>query len=86
MPRKKPKATEAEIHAMIVRDAKMRIGCQDFEPQFTLYKTHDDQSQWRANWGLWQITNFDEWEPDCAEAFMEAIQRVRMKFDIAWPL
>ena len=27
---KKQKRTEAEVHAMIVRDAKIRLGCADF--------------------------------------------------------
>ena len=25
------------------------------------------------------------WEPDCAQAFKEAVARARRKFDIAWP-
>ncbi len=85
MPKKKPRLTEAEVHAMIVRDAKLRLGYKDFEPEFTLYPTPDDQPEWRANWGLWRVVNVPDWAPDCAEAFMEAIQRARMKFDIAWP-
>ena len=34
---KKQKRTEREIHALIVRDAQIRLGCSDFEPNFTLY-------------------------------------------------
>lgn len=33
---KKPNRPEVEIHAMIVVDAKMRLGCKDFSPDFTL--------------------------------------------------
>ena len=58
---------------MIVRDAKIRLGCKDFAPEFTLYPTPDDQPQWRANWALWRIENVQDWGPDCAEAFMEAL-------------
>jgi hypothetical protein len=29
---KKQKRTEQEIHAMIVTDAKIRLGCRDFAP------------------------------------------------------
>jgi hypothetical protein len=80
MPTKK-KLTESEIHAMIVKDAKYRLGCKDFEPGFTLWHVEDD----RANWDVHTVRNADEWEPGCAEAFKEAVARARRKFDIAWP-
>jgi len=35
---KKPKLPEPEIHAMIVTQAKRRLGCTDFEPDFTLHE------------------------------------------------
>jgi len=34
---KKQKRTEQEVHAMIISDAKTRLGCKDFEPDFTLH-------------------------------------------------
>src|SRR6266849_3539352 len=43
---KKQKRTEQEIHAMIVRDAKIRLGCADFEPDFTLYEPRDQTANW----------------------------------------
>jgi len=33
---KKQKRPEAEVCAMIVGDAKMRLGCAEFAPDFTL--------------------------------------------------
>ncbi len=35
---KREKRTEQEVHAMIVTDAKLRLGCADFAPDFTLYE------------------------------------------------
>ncbi len=78
---KKQKRTEAELHAVIVSDAKIRLGCADFTPDFTLHNAHD---QW-ANWDVHEIRNADTWAPDCAQAFKEAVARARRKFDIAWP-
>ena len=66
---------------MIVRDAKIRLGCKDFEPEFTLWRVEDD----RANWDVQSATNVDDWPPDCAQAFKEAVARARRKFDIVWP-
>ena len=43
---KKPKRPEAEIHAMIVSDAKIRIGCKDFAPEFTLHRTEIDSTRY----------------------------------------
>jgi hypothetical protein len=41
---KKQKRTEAEIHAMIVQDVKIRLGCADFAPDFTLHAVHDQRA------------------------------------------
>jgi len=35
---KKQKRTGREVHAMIVRDAKIPLSCRDFEPEFTLHR------------------------------------------------
>jgi hypothetical protein len=83
---KKPKRSEAEIHAMIVKDAKIRIGCKDFEPDFTLHRIEDDPRTFpHSNWNVASVSNADTWKPDCAEAFDEAVARARRKFDIEWP-
>ncbi len=83
---KKQKRTEAEVHAMIVTDAKMRRGCSDFEPDFTLHRTDADPTRYpTANWDLLSARNVDDWPTDCAQAFKEAVARARRKFDIAWP-
>ncbi len=66
---------------MIVRDAKMRIGCADFAPDFTLHDTRDQI----ANWDVQSARNAGDWRPDCAQAFKETVARARRKFDIAWP-
>jgi len=78
---KREKRTEQEIHDMIVRDAKIRLGCKEFAPEFTLWRVEGD----RTNWDVQSATNVDYWKPDCAEAFHEAVARARRKFDIAWP-
>ena len=78
---KKQKRTEAEIHAMIVQDAKIRLGCADFAPDFTLHEARDPT----ANWDVQSARNVEAWAPDCAQAFKEAVARARRKFDIAWP-
>ena len=54
---KKQKGTEQEIHAMIVRDAKQRLGCADFAPEFTLHPTHDT----RANGDVREMRDADTW-------------------------
>jgi hypothetical protein len=83
---KKPKRTEPEIHAMIISDAKIRLGCKDFEPEFTLHRADDDPARYpRANWDVSETCNAASWPPDCAEAFREAVARARRKFDIEWP-
>jgi len=66
---KKPKRSEAEVHAMIVKDAKIRIGCAEFAPDFTLHKVHDP----RANWDVESARNVEAWPPNCAQAFKEAV-------------
>jgi len=78
---KREKRTEQEVHAMIVRDSAMRLGCADFAPDFTIQETRDQ----RANWDVRGVDPAG-WLPDCAQAFKEAVDRARRKFDIAWPL
>ena len=78
---KKQKRAEPEIRAMIISDAKIRLGCKDFEPEFTLWRVEDD----RANWDVQSTRNVNDWAPNCAQAFREAVARARRKFDIAWP-
>ena len=77
---KKQKCTEAEAHAMIVTDAKIRLGCADFAPEFTVHATHDSL----ANWDVQETHNADTWAADCAQAIKEAVARARREFDIAW--
>jgi len=83
---KKQKLSEPEIHALIVKEAKYRLGCKDFEPDFTLHRVEDDRSGIypHANWDVQSIRSADAWQPDCAQAFKEAVARARGKFDIAW--
>ncbi len=85
MPKKK-KLTEPEVHALIVKEAKYRIGCNDFEPDFTLHRVEGgDLARYPyANWDVQSVRNADAWPPDCAQAFKEAVSRARGKFDIAW--
>ena len=78
---KKQKRTEAEVHAMIMKDSKMRLGCADFAPDFTLHETRHPT----ANWDVHSAHDADDWPHDCAQAFKEAVARARRKFDIAWP-
>jgi hypothetical protein len=66
---------------MIVADAKIRLGCADFAPDFSLHETRDAV----ANWDLHSTRNVETWAPDCAQAFKEAVARARRKVDIAWP-
>jgi len=85
MPKKKPKHPEAEVHAMILTDVKIRLGCGDFAPEFTLHRTDVDQTRYpSANWDVQTAANVHDWKPDCAQAFKEAVGRARRKFDIAW--
>ena len=81
---KKPTFTEAV--AVIVREARRRIGCEDFVATFTLHPAEPDTSgRWpRANWDATPGEGADKWPPDCAEAFQETVLRNRGKFDIAW--
>jgi len=66
---------------MIISDAKIRLGCADFAPDFTINETRDQ-------WANWDVRGVDPagWAPDCAQAFKEAVARARRRFDIAWPL
>ena len=80
---KKQKRTEQEIREQIVRDAKIRLGCSEFEPDFTLH--HVELTNYpAANWDVQSVRGAEGWKPDCAQAFKEAIARARRKFDIAW--
>jgi len=85
---KKQKRTEQEIRDMIERDAKQRLGCTDFAPEFTLYRRAPRSgggSGESANWDVRETCNAETWAPACASAFREAVDRARRKFDIAWP-
>ena len=87
MPRK-PKRTEPEIHALIVKETRYRLGCADFEPDFTLRERAPGSgggSGESANWDLRETRNAETWAPDCTQAFKEAVDRARRTFDIAWP-
>ena len=82
---KKPKRTEQDVHAMIISDAKIRLGCKDFEPEFTVHRTDVDPTRYpSANWDV-RPAPTETWPPDCVQAFKEAVARTRRKFDIAWP-
>jgi hypothetical protein len=83
---KKAKRPEVEIHALIISDAKIRRGCKDFAPEFTLRRANPDPARYpSANWDVAETRNADAWPPDCGQAFREAVARTRSKFDIEWP-
>ena len=83
MPKKRK--PEQEVHDMIAREVRFRLGCKDFAPEFTLHRTDVDPSGYpSANWEVQSATNVDDWKPDCAQAFKEAVARARRKFDMAW--
>jgi len=83
--RKKQKRPEPEVHELIVREAKYRVGCNDFEPSFTLHRTDPDPTLYpSASWDVHGIRDADTWASDCAQAFKEAVDRARRKFDIEW--
>jgi len=85
MPRK-PKLTEPEVHAMIAKDVKIRLGCKDFDPDFTLHRTDIDTTRYpTANWDVESARDVEAWKPECAQAFTEAVARARRKVDIEWP-
>jgi hypothetical protein len=70
---------------VIIREAKYRIGCEDFAPTLTLHRSEPDSS------GRYPQANCDatpedpeRWPPDCAHAFREAVTRNRGKYDIDW--
>ena len=53
---KREKRSEREVHAMIISDAKIRIGCADFAPEFTLY--HIELTSYpRVNWDVHSARN-----------------------------
>ncbi len=83
---KKAKLSQPEIHALIVKETKYRIDCNDFEPEFTLHRVYEkDTGRYpQANWNVESVRNADAWLPECAQAFREAVDRVRGKYDIAW--
>ena len=82
---KKPKRPETEIHAMILKDVKIRIGCKDFVPAFRLHRIEDDPRTFpHSNWNIASVEKADTWKPDCAQAFDEAVARARRSYDIAW--
>ncbi len=83
---KTQKRTEQEVHAMIVTDAKIRLGCEDFAPEFTLHRIDDNPTRYPlANWDVQTTRGTHGWPSDCAQAFREAVTRARRKVDIAWP-
>ena len=83
MPKKKI-ITEPEAIALITREAKYRIGCEDFTPTFTLRAEPDGPGRYpRANWDA-TPDDAERWPPDCAQAFREAVTRNRGKYDIDW--
>ena len=59
----KQKRTEQEIHDSIVKEARYRLGCSDFAPEFTLHATHDPL----ANWDVEGTRNSGAWKADCAQ-------------------
>jgi len=77
--------TEAEAVALIIREAKYRIGCEDFTPTFTLQRAEPDGPGRypRTNWDA-TPDDAERWPPDCAQAFREAVTRNRGKYDIEW--
>ncbi len=84
MPKKKI-ITEPEAIALIIREARYRIGCEDFTPTFTLHRSESDAPGCypRANWDA-TPDDAEGWPPDCAQAFREAVTRNRGKYDIDW--
>jgi len=84
MPKKKIIPEPAAI-ALIIREAKYRISCEDFTPTFTLRRAEPDVSgrSPRANWDA-TPDDAERWPPDCAQAFREAVTRNRGKYDIDW--
>lgn len=86
---KRPKLPEADLHAMIGREARYRIGCKDFVPAFTLRKrvpVADGRAGSAANWEMASTRNADTWPPDCAQAFAEAVARAQRSYDVVWTM
>jgi len=64
MPKKK-RLTEPEVHALITKEARYRLGCEDFAPDFTLHQTEVDRTRYpNANWDVLEMHNSDAWLPD----------------------
>jgi len=84
MPKKKI-ITKAEAIALIIREARYRIGCEDFTPTFTLQRAEPDGHgrYQRANWDA-TAEDPERWLSNCAQAFREAVTRNRGKYDIDW--
>lgn len=76
---------EPEAVALIVKEARYLLGCEDFEPTFTVRRAEPDTGGRypRANWDA-TPEGAESWPADCAQAFREAVLRNRGKFDIAW--
>ncbi len=87
MPKKKT-INAAEARALIIKEAMYRLGCEDFTPVFTLRRAeHDAPGCYpRANWDADAIGGAESWPPECAEAFREAVTRIRGKYNIDWRL
>lgn len=94
---KKPQLSEAEVRALIVKEARYRLGCSDFEPVFGLHRLAPPGyatpapglapsifGRSIANWGVASVQNVETWKRECAQAFQEAVERARRKYDIAW--
>jgi len=87
MPKKKI-ITEAEACDLIIKEAKYKIGCQDFEPVFRLRPAEPPAELWRyprANWDA-TLDAPEIWLADCVQAFRDAVTRNRGKYDIDWRL
>ena len=84
MPKKKI-ITKAEAIALIIREARCRIGCEAFTPTFTVQRDEPDGPGRypRANWDA-TPDDAERWPADCAQAFREAVTRNRGKYDIDW--
>lgn len=85
MPKKK-QLTEAEAHALILKEARYRQGCEGFTPVFTLRRAEPDTSGRypRANWDAELGERAASWPRDCAQAFRKPVERNRGKYDVDW--
>lgn len=95
---KRPKLPEAELRVLIVKEARYRLGCEEFAPEFTLYRLAPPGyatpvpglapsifGRSISNWDVRHVQNVETWKPECPQAFQEAVERARRKFDAAWP-